>query len=173
MTITDPKIIPGMTRWTQVFHRSRISPGVFVVNRAYVNQVGEWVNLNDLPGWSYIEMFGNGYWVTPLLDGLIHQLDTAGLPPMPSGYRVIGTRPMRLLCDMLKVVPPTKCLAGEAVIPTRDELLAALAAQRAMPKERLKAQAELGFQVRDAAGMRKLVEQLFGPRAVVKKRTQG
>ncbi len=111
-------------------------------------------------------MFGNAYAVTPLLDGLVHRLRTYGLPRMPSGLRVIGLRPLRLLCAMLDLAPPTRRLAGEVAIPTRDELLAELAAQRAMPRERLAAQAKLGLGVADASSMRRLVAQLVGPLAV-------
>jgi len=96
-------------------------------------------------------MFGNTYSVTPLLDGLAHRLVTYGLPPMPSGLRVIDHRPLRLLCGMLDLAPPTRRLAGEVAIPTRGDLMAELAAQ-----------AKLGIDVADTSSMRPLVEHYFG-----------
>jgi len=151
------------TPWHAVFHRSRISPFIFVVDRAHTERVQRLLNEIGLPSWSSMTMFGNAYTVTPLLDGLVHRLRTYGLPPMPSGLRVIGHRPLRLLCYLLDLVSPTRRLAGGVAIPTRGELLAELAAQRAMPKERLASQAKLGIDVADANSMRRLVEQLLGP----------
>ena len=153
----------GPTPWRAVFHRSRISPFIFVVARAHVDRVQRLLNETSLPSWSSLTMFGNPYTVTPLLDGLVHRLRTYGLPPMPSGLRLIGHRPLRLLCGMLELAPPTRRLAGEVAIPTRAELFAELAAQRAMPRDRLAAQAKLGIDVADANCMRRLVEQLLGP----------
>jgi hypothetical protein len=115
-------------------------------------------------------MFGNTYTVTPLLDGLIHRLITYGLPPMPSGLRVIGHRPLRLLCGMQDLVPPRRLRSGEVAIPTQRELLAELAVQRAMPEDRLAAQAKLGIDVADTNSMQRLVEQLLGPVGVGEER---
>jgi hypothetical protein len=157
-TMTEP--VP--TPWTQVFHRSRMSPHIFVVQRTYVKPVRDLLGLLDLPHWGRLEMFGTAYSATPLLDGLVHLMDPSGLPPVPGGLRVIGHRPLRLLCDLLKLVPPKRLLAGESVIPSREELLAELAAQRAMPKDYLEAQAQLGLHTSTAEEMRQMVEQLFG-----------
>ena len=153
----------GWTPWQALFHRSRISPFVFVVARAQADRVQRSLNETGLPSWGSGTRIGNFYTVTPLLDGLVHRLRTCGLPGMRSGLRVIGPRPLRLLCDLLNLAPPTRRLAREVAIPTRDELLAELAAHRAMPQERLAAQARLGIGVADTSGMQRLVEQLLGP----------
>ncbi len=157
------KIEPGKTSWRHVFHRSRMSPYIFVVNRVYVPQVRAVVNGLELPTWSSINMFDNCYWVTPLLDGLVQLLDAYGLPPVPSGFRVFGHRPLRLLCCLLRLRPPSRLLAGESVIPTPEELLAELAAQRVMPEDCLAAQVRLGIGTGDTRSMQWTVEQLFGP----------
>ncbi len=108
-------------------------------------------------------VFDDAYWVTPLLDRLVQYRSAYGMPKVPSGLRVVGHRPMHLLCEILDLVRPQGLLAGESSIPTREALLAELANQRAMPLERLEAQAEIGFRTYDSGEMRSTVDQLFGP----------
>ncbi len=49
-----------------------MSPGIFVVARAYEDPVWDRVSLLELPTWEHFEMYGNGYQIIPLLDGLVH-----------------------------------------------------------------------------------------------------
>ncbi len=162
MKVPQLQVQPHVTRWSDVFRRSRMSPHIFVVARPYVDQIRACMHALHVTTWECIMMFGNAYWVTPLLDGLVQKLLAYGFGGVPSGLRVVGHRPLRLLCHLLEVVPPWRRLPGEPSIPTPEELVAELAAQRALPEAYLAAQAKLGMGTYDAATMRQMVAGLFG-----------
>ncbi|WP_433288325.1 hypothetical protein [Micromonospora sp. CA-244673] len=116
--------------WSQVFRRSRISPHVFVVAGAAADEVDQVVAGLGLPQAITNSLFDNAHWATPLLDGAVTRLLTYGLPALPSGTRVYGHRPLRLLCHLMDLHPPTRALTGERHVPDIDQLLAHLDQQR-------------------------------------------
>ena len=109
-------------RWNDVFRRSKLSPVVFDVAPDYsglVDQILEDLGLpNPTGGSMYIAVTSSA----PLLDGFVISLTNYVEGRWPSRPRVVGTRPMRLLCDLLHVEPPSRRLKGEQSAPTLDEL---------------------------------------------------
>ncbi|WP_374102260.1 hypothetical protein [Micromonospora sp. U21] len=58
------------------------------------------------------------------------RLLTYGWSTLPSGTRVYGHRPLRLLCHFMDLQPPTRALSGERSVSEVDHLLADLDRQR-------------------------------------------
>lgn len=137
-TVTSSE--PGRV-WSEVFHRSRISPHVFVVAQAAADQVNQVVAGLGLPRATSNSLFDNAHWATSLLDGAVTRLRTYGLPALPSGTRVYGHRPLRLLCHLMELRPPARALTGERHVPDIDQLLADLDRQRQAEPQALLAQA--------------------------------
>ncbi|WNM39161.1 hypothetical protein RMN56_29250 [Micromonospora halotolerans] len=79
---------------------------MFVVAGAAADQVNQVVAGLDLPQATSNSLFDNAHWATPLLDGAVTRLLTYGLPALPSGTRVYGHRPLRLLCHLMDLRPP-------------------------------------------------------------------
>ncbi|MGW4295844.1 hypothetical protein ACWEH1_22740 [Micromonospora chersina] len=127
--------------WSKVFRRSRISPHVFVVAEAAAGQVDQVVAGLGLPQATSNSLFDNAHWATPLLDGAVTRLLTYGLPALPSGTRVYGHRPLRLLCHLMDLRPPARALTGERRVLDIDQLLADLNWQRQAEPEVLLVQA--------------------------------
>ena len=124
-------------RWADVFHRSSISPEVFVVGPDHEAQVWDLVESLGVPQVTWVSMFSPAYWSFPLLDGVVIQNSNYGFPAMmlPNAVRVVGYRPMRLLCELLGVEPPTRRLKGEGKLASPDELRRELDAQKRLPRE--------------------------------------
>ena len=73
------------------------------------------------------------HWIEawPLLDGAVTGISTEGFAPeLPSGLRVLGHNPVRLLCHLMGMDPPRRALSGETAVPSVDDLLSRLATQR-------------------------------------------
>ncbi|MEU9742519.1 hypothetical protein AB0E12_25370 [Micromonospora chersina] len=147
--------------WSEVFRRSRISPHVFVVAEAAAGQVDQVVAGLGLPQATSNSLFDNAHWATPLLDGAVTRLLTYGLPALPSGTRVYGHRPLRLLCHLMNLRPPTRALAGERHVPDIDQLLAHLDQQRQAEPEVLLVQARTAM-ANDAQEVLTAVRVFFG-----------
>ncbi|GHJ54498.1 hypothetical protein Nm8I071_38050 [Nonomuraea sp. TT08I-71] len=150
--------------WSKVFRRSRISPHVFVVAEAAAGQVDQVVAGLGLPRATSNSLFDNAHWATPLLDGAVTRLLTYGLPALPSGTRVYGHRPLRLLCHLMDLRPPARALTGERNVPDIDELLADLDWQRQAEPQALLAQARTAM-ANDTQGVRAAVRAFFGDQA--------
>jgi hypothetical protein len=149
-----------------VFRRSKLSPVVFDVAPDYsglVDQILEDLGLpNPTGGSMYIAVTSSA----PLLDGFVIGLQNYVTGTLPSRTRVVGTRPMRLLCDLLGVEPPSRRLKGEQSAPTLDELHRELDTQVKQLPNALLARARLGLGVDDPAWLQRLVVDLFGEEAV-------
>ncbi|MEU4477722.1 hypothetical protein AB0F68_06575 [Micromonospora sp. NPDC023966] len=154
---------PGRV-WSKVFHRSRISPHVFVVADAEAEQVNQVVANLGLPQATSNSLFDNAHWATPLLDGAVTRLLTYGLPALPSGTRVYGHRPLRLLCHLMDLRPPARALTGERHVPDIDQLLAHLDRQRQAEPEVLLVQARTAM-ANDAQEVLTAVRVFFGDEA--------
>jgi hypothetical protein len=145
-----------------VFTRSRIAPVIFVVRREYAREVVETTSRVGMPTVSWMEMFSPTYWSTPLLDGviidLLHYANPFGLP---ARVRVIGFAPMRLLCELMNLVPPGR-LKGEKSVPSGTELLERLHFQQQRSSDELKEQAQRGLGVHDRIDLLQLVRDLYG-----------
>ena len=153
---------PTHVRWNEVFRRSTLSTVVFVVAPGCSSQVHQILEDLGLPtatsGFRYLSATSSA----PLLDGLVISLESDEMGALPSRTRVVGTRPMRLLCDLLGVDPPSRRLKGERVVPTLDELHHELDLQRKQRPQALMARARLGLDVDDAPWLQRLVVDLFG-----------
>lgn len=97
----------------------------------------------------------------PLLDGAVCSLTAYGMAPMPSGVRVLGARPLRLLCHLMDLRGPSRRLPGEADIPNAGELMSDLARQLERDREALAVQAMAAL-FQDSNGAREAVSTLFG-----------
>ncbi|MET8909544.1 hypothetical protein [Micromonospora sp. NPDC004551] len=150
--------------WSEVFRRSRISPHVFVVADAAADQVNRVVAGLGLPQATSNSLFDNAHWATPLLDGAVTRLLTYGLPAPPSGTRVYGHRPLRLLCHLMDLRPPARALTGERNVPNIDQLLADLDWQRQAEHQALLAQARTAM-ANDSQEVRAAVRVFFGDEA--------
>ncbi|MFG3301582.1 hypothetical protein [Micromonospora chersina] len=114
---------------------------MFVVADAEADQVNQVMAGLGLPQATSNSLYDNAHWATPLLHGAVTRLLTYGLPALPSGTRVYGHRPMRLLCHLMDLRPPTRALRGERQVPDIDQSLAHLDPQRQAEPEALLAQA--------------------------------
>ena len=150
--------------WSKVFRRSRLSPHVFVVAEAAAGQVDQVVAGLGLPQATSNSLFDNAHWATPLLDGAVTRLLTYGLPALPSGTRVSGHRPLRLLCHLMGLRPPARALAGERQVPKVDQLLADFDRQRQAEPGTLLAQAQTAM-ANDTQEVRAAVRAFFGDQA--------
>jgi hypothetical protein len=150
--------------WSEVFRRSRISPHVFVVAGTAAKEVDQVVADLGLPQASSNSLFDNAHWATPLLDGAVARLLTYGLPRLPSGTRVYGHRPLRLLCHLMDLRPPARALTGERSVPEVDQLLADLDWQRQAERQALLVQARTAM-ANDAQEVLTAVRVFFGDEA--------
>ncbi|MEU2169554.1 hypothetical protein ACH47V_26215 [Micromonospora chersina] len=150
--------------WSKVFRRSRILPHVFVVAGAAADQVNQVVAGLGLPRATSNSLFDNAHWATPLLDGAVTRLLTYGLPALPSGTRVYGHRPLRLLCHLMNLRPPARALTGERHVPDIDGLLAHLDQQRQAEPEVLLVQARTAM-ANNAQEVLTAVRVFFGDEA--------
>lgn len=154
---------PTNVRWNEVFRRSTLSPVVFVVApgccSTQVHQILEDLGLpTATSGFMYLSATSSA----PLLDGLVISLESDVMGALPSRTRIVGTRPMRLLCDLLGVDPPSRRLKGERSLPTLDELHRELDLQLKQRPQALMARARLGLDVDDPDWLQRLVVDLFG-----------
>lgn len=155
-------------RWSDVFRRSTLSPVVFNVERSYSQLVCRAVESTGLPVTSHSSMFSDGYRSAAVLDGFMLELLTYGFPAgrLQSGVRIVGHSPMRLVCELVGIRPPSRRLGGEQAVPTPQDLLRALEQQLLRPNEELQARAELGLGVYDTDSLLQLVREAFGDGAV-------
>ncbi len=157
---------PTNVRWNEVFRRSTLSPVVFVVAPECSPQVHQILEDLGLPiatgGFMYLSSTSSA----PLLDGLVISLTNDVMGTLPSRTRVVGTRPMRLLCDLLGVDPPSRRVKGEPSMPTLDELHRELELQMKQRPQALMARANLGLGVDDPDWLQRLVVDLFGEDAL-------
>ena len=156
--ISDPTDV----RWNDVFRRSKLSPVVFVVAPGCSRQVDLILEDLGLPNPTGGIMNISATSSAPLLDGLVITLRNYVMGTLPSRTRVVGTRPMRVLCDLLGVDPPSRQLKGERSMPTLDELHRELEIQVKQRPNALMARARLGLDVDDPAWLQRLVVDLFG-----------
>lgn len=153
-------------RWNDVFRRSKLSPVVFVVAPDYSGRVDQILDDLGLPNPTAGSMYIAVTTSAPLLDGFVLSLTNYVRGTLPSRTRVVGTRPMRLLCDLLGVEPPSRRVKGEQFAPTLDELHRELDIQVKQLPNALLARARLGLGVDDPAWLQRLVVDLFGEDAV-------
>jgi hypothetical protein len=150
--------------WSDAFHRSRLSPVVFVIAKDFVDPMLEVLAVNSVPLVSRSPKSENSYTAAALLDGLIIHVHTHGFSAgqLPSGWRVLGCRPMRLLCLLMEVEAPRRRLRGEDLVATEEDLLEALAWQLEEPGAQLRRQAKRGLGIADRVELLVLVRELFG-----------
>jgi hypothetical protein len=151
--------------WTNVFHRSRISPYVFVVSSAAEAEVLGALDDLSLPEVHSVKVFDDAHRAWPILDGAVARLSAYGFPPLPSGLRVYGHRPVRLLCYLLRLKPPGRRLKGEHSVPDIGELLNELDRQRRADREELAARARKAM-ASDTSEVLAAVRFYFGDDAV-------
>jgi hypothetical protein len=154
----------GPYKWSDAFRRSRLSPAVFVVAKDFIEPVREVLKANGVSFVGYGNMFDNWYGAASLLEGMVLYLTTYGFPAgrLSSGWRVLGYRPMRLLCLLMGLEPPRRRLLGEHSLATREELLEDLSWQSDEPRAQVEERAKRGLGVTDRVGLFLLVRELFG-----------
>lgn len=144
--------------WANAFHRSRVAPCLFFVPEPYDDRVLRLVEDLGLP-----EVV-NGCQAWPLLDGAVCRQWEVGLPPMPAGVRILGMRPLRLLCHLLGFSQPRR-LREESALPAVSDLLQELDAMKSRSDADLRAQATKAlFRTSDEANW--AARQLFGDRVM-------
>ena len=150
--------------WSDAFHRSRLSPVVFVIAEDFVEPVLEVLAMNDVPLVRRSPKSDNAYSSAALLDGLVIHVHTHGFPAgqLSSGWRVLGYHPMRLLCLLMGLEPPRRALRGEHVVPVEEDLLEALALQLDEPRAQVRKRAKRGLGIADRTQLLALVCELFG-----------
>jgi hypothetical protein len=149
----------GRYRWSDAFHRSRLSPIVFVVAADFVAPVRDVLEANHAALLTQGEMFDNYYGSTGLLDGLVIFVRTYGFPAgqLSSGWRVLGYRPMRLLCLLMGLEAPRRALRGERVVATPADLL-----EDWQYGERFQVPDKRGLGIAHRVQLLVLVRELFG-----------
>ena len=117
--------------WSQVFSRTADLPLVFTVRRSYYNEVNDLVNSLDLDEHHKGGLFSTWYWATPLIEGYVLTNLTYGFPSgsLPTGLRVVGANPLRLICHLLGLTQPRK-FASEKSVPIGETLVAKLEEQQ-------------------------------------------
>lgn len=160
--LVGPMVELEAKRWTDVLGRSRLSPAVFTVKDPCRRRVRQALRSTGLPTLKWVSLFDSLYRSTPLLDGLVLEIEVYGFPiGLPSGTRVVGFRTMRAVSLLLGVKAPVRRLKGEDRISTAGELLQAIRSQAAAPSETLRLIAELGLGIDDAPKLRALVGDLW------------
>ena len=167
------RAIAEQRRWSDVFHRSRLSPFVFVVASTDEADVYETVADLGLPKVESRGVFQHWIEAWPLLDGAVTGISTEGFAPeLPSGLRVLGHNPVRLLCHLMGMDPPRRALSGETAVPSVDDLLSRLATQReGGDADELTEQAKIAM-VSRVFGLLNAVRVLFGDEAVDQSRAK-
>jgi hypothetical protein len=156
---------PG-SPWSAVFSRSRLAPVVFNVRDPYWDELIEVASQVGLPTVTWVSMFSPYYSSTPMLDGMIIRVGTYGwYHPLPSGTRVVGFKPFRLLCVLLKLRQPRR-LKSEPPLLSEEELRSELKRQASLPLEILQTRSTLGLGVSDRFELLKLVADLYGESAL-------
>ena len=119
------------TPWSQVFSRTADLPLVFTVRRSYYNEVNALIESLDLNEHHKGGLFSTWYWATPLIDGYALTNQTYGFPSgsLPTGLRVVGANPLRLICHLLGLTQPRK-FASEKSVPKVETLVAKLEEQQ-------------------------------------------
>jgi hypothetical protein len=135
-----------------------------VVAKDFVEPVREVLEANGVSFVCYGNMFDNYYGAASLLEGMVIYLTTYGFPAgrLSSGWRVLGYRPMRLLCLLMGLEPPRRRLLGEHSLAMREELLEDLSWQSDEPRAHVEERAKRGLGVTDRVGLLVLVRELFG-----------
>jgi len=146
-------------RWSDAFHRSRLSPIVFVIAADFVQPVREVLRANGIAESGQSSMFDYAYGSAPLLDGLVISVLTYGFPAgrLSSGWRVLGYRPMRFLCLLMGLEAPRRPLRGEHVVATPEDLL-----EDWQYGARAQVDSERGLGIADRIQLLLLVRDLFG-----------
>ncbi len=141
---------------------------MFTVAPEFSQAVFDVLSRAGLPILKSSSMYSPLYRSSPLLDGVVAELDNYGFPAglLPSGVRVIGSRPMRLLCAMLELEPPSRRLSGERVMPSSQELLAALDRQLKEPQAKLEDRAGKAIGITTSTDLLLVVRELFGDECV-------
>jgi hypothetical protein len=150
--------------WSDAFHRSRLSPIVFVVAEEFVEPMLEVLAMVSVPLVNRSPKSDNAYSSAVLLDGLVISLRTYGFPAgqLSSGWRVLGYRPMRLLCLLMGLEAPRRRLRGEQAVPVEEDLLEALVLQLNGPRAQVRKRAKQGLGIADRGQLLALVCELFG-----------
>ena len=150
------------SQWTSVFGRSRVVPLMYPVHAEYGGAVLDILEGIGVESWGTgPRMFDASCSAFPVLDGAVCQLVAYGLAPMPSGVRVLGTKPLRLLCQLMDLRPPSRRLRYEERIPDPSELMDELARQVQDKPDHLKDQARAAL-FQDSDGARAAIQTLFG-----------
>jgi hypothetical protein len=149
----------GPYKWSDAFHRSRLSPAVFVVAEHFVEPVLKVLQANGVTRLTRVEMFDNAYGSAALLDGLVISVRTYGFPAgqLSTGWRVLGYKPMRFLCLLMGLEAPRRRLRGEHEIATPEDLL-----EDWQYGERAQVGAERGLGIAHRVQLLLLVRELFG-----------
>jgi hypothetical protein len=151
-------------RWSDAFHWSRLSPVIFVIAEDFVEPVREVLEANGVSLLTRGSMLDDANSSAALLDGLVIHVQTHRFPAgqLSSGWRVLGYRPMRLLCLLMGLEAPRGPLRGERVVATVEDLLEALACQHEEPASSVQDRAKQGLAVADRVDLLVLVRELFG-----------
>jgi hypothetical protein len=160
---------PGPTKWSDAFARTANLPCVFTVHWSHYGEVRDLVKGLDLPEHHQGGVFSTWYWATAILDGYVLENSTEGFPSgrLPSGIRVVGTRPLRLLCHLLELSQP-RIRPDETAIPSKDDLLRELERQQRDQSESLESELEELLFADTTADLTVLAFELFGEPALPK-----
>jgi hypothetical protein len=149
----------GRYRWSDAFHRSRLSPVVFVVAKHFVEPVFKTLQVNGVTRLTRVQMFDDAYGSAALFDGLVISLLTYGFPAgqLSTGRRVLGYRPMRFLCLLMGLEAPRRALRGEHQVARPEDLL-----EDWQYGQRAEVRTERGLGIAHRVQLLLLVRELFG-----------
>jgi hypothetical protein len=139
-----------------------------VIAEDFVEPMLEVLAMSGVPLVNRSQKSDSAYSSAALLDGLAIHVHTHGSPvgQLSSGWRVIGYRPMRLLCLLMGLEPPRRALRGEHVVPAEEDLLEALVLQLNEPRAQVRKRAKRGLGIADRGQLLALVRELFGDECV-------
>jgi hypothetical protein len=157
-------VIEVATVWSEVFKRSRMSPGVFGVSAGHRQAVRDWVAHQDVPTLVSRGMYSSTVYGWAVLNGGISEIHRYGLTSLPSGVRVVGWQTLRLLIDQLGLVGPERVLPGEVFIDIEE--LRRRHGSDAARDDGAQRRADLLASCEDGATMRWVAHTLLGDAAL-------
>jgi hypothetical protein len=160
-----------VTKWSEVFKRSKTMPAVFLVDAGYQNSVYEWLEAQSVPVVESAGLYEPRITAWGVLDGGVSSTNASGFGSLRSGLRVFGWQTLRLLIAELVLEPPKRALPGEGVILDGAELQRRhQVADSADPEVERRATL---LSCSDSLSLQWAVRSLFGDAALASKRAPG
>jgi hypothetical protein len=109
-------------KWSEAFTRSRTMPAVFRVRPDYESRIHKWLGHQNVPSVRSSGMYESTITAWAILNGGITATHAYGMTGLPSGLRVVGWQPLRLLAADLDLTVPSRPMPGEGDVVDGTEL---------------------------------------------------